>query len=86
MIGKPVKVRLKLAAQYELEEKTLAEKKEELLALADKLTQQHAALKAQRIEFLAWRKSQQEEIALQAEHLCRRVQQLSEERAGLRAA
>ncbi len=79
-------LRLKMAEQYELEEKALAEKKEELLALADKLAQQHAALKAQRMEFIAWRKKQQEEIALQAEHLCRRVQELSEERKQLRRA
>lgn len=79
-------LRLKMAEQYELEEKALAERKEELLALADKLAQQHAALKAQRMEFLAWRKAQQEEIAHQAEHLCRRVQDLSEERKQLRQA
>jgi chromosome segregation ATPase len=77
-------LRLKLAEQYEQEEKALAERKEELLALADKLAQQHATLKAQRMEFLAWRKSQQEEIAHQAEHLCRRVQELSEEQQRLR--
>jgi hypothetical protein len=79
-------LRLKMVEQYELEEKGLAEKKEELLALADKLAQQHAALKAQRMEFLAWRKSQQQEIAHQAEHLCRRVQELSEEKKRLRQA
>ena len=79
-------LRLKMTEQYELEERALAERKEELLALADKLAQQHATLKAQRMEFLAWRKSQQEEIAQQAEHLCRRVQDLSEERQRLRAA
>ena len=79
-------LRLKMAEQYELEEKALAERKEELLALADKLAQQHAALKAQRMEFLAWRKSQQQEIAHQAEHLCRRVQELSEEKKRLRQA
>ena len=79
-------LRLKLAEQYEQEEKSLAAKKEELLALADKLAQQHAALKAQRLEFLDWRKKQQEEIARQAEHLCRRVQELSEERKALKRA
>ncbi|HZL90989.1 MAG TPA: hypothetical protein VFB96_21670 [Pirellulaceae bacterium] len=79
-------LRLKMAEQYELEEKSLGERKEELLALADKLAQQHATLKAQRMEFLAWRKSQQQEIAHQAEHLCRRVQELSEEKKRLRQA
>jgi hypothetical protein len=79
-------LRLKMAEHYELEEKGLAERKEELLALADKLAQQHATLKAQRMEFLAWRKSQQQEIAHQAEHLCRRVQELSEEKKRLRQA
>lgn len=79
-------LRLKMAEQYEQEEKALAARKEELLALADKLAQQHAALKAQRMEFLAWRKKQQEEIAHQAEHLCRRVQELSEERKQLKRA
>jgi hypothetical protein len=77
-------IRLKLAEQYELEEKALAEKKEELLRLSEKLAEQHAAIKAQRIEFLAWRKAQTAELQQQAEHLCRRIQELDEDRKALR--
>jgi len=69
-------IRAKLADHYKLANNTLAQQKEELQSLGEKLGQQQANLKAKRQELEQWVNHRHEEIEHQAARLVAREQEL----------
>lgn len=72
-------LRLKLAEQYKLEQQTLDEQKRELLELAERVTDESAALRQQRLELQNWFTARDEEIERHAKSLVAREQELLEQ-------
>jgi hypothetical protein len=79
-------LRLKLAEQYKLEQQTLDEQKRELLELAEKVTDQSAALRQHRQELQNWFTARDEEIERHAKSLVVREQELLEQAEQLQEA
>jgi hypothetical protein len=65
-------LRLKLVEQYKLEEQHLDDKREELVALGERLTGQHAELKQLQAGLREWTSARQSEIEQQAAELVQR--------------
>jgi hypothetical protein len=78
-------LRLKLAEQYRLEQQGLAEQKQELLRLAEKVAEQSGTLRTQRQELQTWFAAREEEIEHHAKLLVTREQELLEQSDQLRA-
>jgi hypothetical protein len=78
--------RLQLAEQYRLEERTLAEQKQEIVALGQRLAAQHDAVQKQRDELRSWTAARQAEIEAQAERLVAREFELDSQQAEHRTA
>lgn len=72
-------LRLKLSEQYGVEQQALAQQKEEILRIAEKIADQSATLKHQRQELQAWFKSRETEIERHAEALVSRERELDEQ-------
>ena len=77
-------LRLKLAEQYRLEQQGLAEQKQELLRLAEKIAEESATLRTQRQELQTWFAAREEEIERHAKSLVTREQELLEQSDQLR--
>jgi len=77
-------LRLKLAEQYRLEQQGLAEQKQELLSLAEKVAEESGTLRTQRQELQSWFAAREEEIERHAKSLVIREQELLEQSDQLR--
>ena len=77
-------LRLKLAEQYRLEQQGLAEQKQELLSLAEKVAEESGTLRTQRQELQSWFAAREEEIERHAKSLVTREQELLEQSDKLR--
>lgn len=77
-------LRLKLSEQYRIEQHGLAQQKEELLRLAEKVGSQSTTLRSQRQELQAWFNAREQEIERHAESLVRREQEVQDQSDRLR--
>jgi hypothetical protein len=78
--------RLKLIEQYKLEEQSLVAKKDELLALGQRVQEQHAELKQRQSGLRDWATARQAEIEQQAQALVERELALDAEQEQQRQA
>ena len=77
-------LRLKLADHYRLEEESLAAKKQELVDLGQRLTEQHRELSQLQTGLKGWTAARQSEIEEQAARLVRREEELQLQEDALR--
>jgi chromosome segregation ATPase len=77
-------LRLKLADHYRLEEESLSAKKQELVELGQRLTEQHRELAQLQAGLKGWAAARQAEIEEQAARLVRREEELESQEDGLR--
>jgi len=77
-------LRLKLGEQYKMEQNGLAEQKQELLKLAEKVAEQSNTLRSQRHELQNWFAAREQEIEQHAEMLVTRERELLDQSDNLR--
>ena len=77
-------LRLKLGEQYKMEQNGLAEQKQELLKLAEKVAEQSNTLRSQRHELQTWFAAREQEIEQHAETLVTRERELLDQSDNLR--
>jgi chromosome segregation ATPase len=79
-------LRLKLAEHYDVEEAGLARRREELVALGEKIAEQHRELTQLRDGVKSWAAARQQEIEQQARRLVEREIELDAQQEELRQA